>query len=91
MKQIITVLTSSVFLALLPSMVQAQTVKEPAPQSGSADSAGGLAAATAGKPAKTVGGATRGVKKTTEAKDQAATAKEKVEEVKPAPAATPPK
>ncbi|MBI5110022.1 MAG: hypothetical protein HZA62_14900 [Rhodocyclales bacterium] len=88
MKQIVTILTSSVLLALLPSMAQAQTqtVKEPAPQSGSAD-AGGLAGASVGKPAKTVGGATRGVKKNADGKDPSAAAKEKAEESKPAPAA----
>ena len=91
MKKIVTILTSSALLALLPSITQAQTGKEAAPQSGAADTSGGLAAAAAGKPAKTVGGATRGVKKNADGKEQPAAAKEKEKEkaveAKPAPAA----
>ncbi len=87
MKKIVTIVTSSVLLALLPSISQAQSAKESAPQSGSADTSGGLAAAAAGKPAKTVGGATRGVKKNADGKNQSAAAKDKAEEAKPAPAA----
>jgi hypothetical protein len=93
MKKIVTIVTSSVLLALLPSITQAQTGKEAAPQAGSADTSGGLAAAAAGKPAKTVGGATRGVKKNADGKEQPAVAKEKEKEkekaveAKPAPAA----
>ena len=88
MKKIVTIVTSSVLLALLPSIAQAQTAKEPAPQSAATDTSSGLAAAAAGKPAKTVGGATRGVKKNADGKEQAPVAKEKAEEAKPAAAAT---
>ena len=87
MKNIVTVVTSSVVLALLPAIAQAQTTKEPAPQSAATDTSSGLAAASVGKPAKTVGGATRGVKKNVDGKDQPAAAKEKAEETKSAPAA----
>jgi hypothetical protein len=87
MKKIVTIVTSSVLLALLPSIAQAQTAKEPAPQSAATDTSSGLAAAAAGKPAKTVGGATRGVKKNADGKDQPAAAKEKSDDVKPVPAA----
>jgi hypothetical protein len=91
MKKIVTIVTSSALLALLPAITQAQTGKEAAPQSGAADTSGGLAAAAAGKPAKTVGGATRGVKKNADGKEQPAVAKEKDKEkaveAKPAPAA----
>lgn len=88
MKNIVTILTSSALLAMLPFVAQAQTVKESTTQSGTADNAGGLAGATVGKPAKTVGGATRGVKKNTDGKEQPAPAKEKADDVKPAPAAS---
>ncbi len=88
MKKIVTIVTSSVLLVLLPSISQAQSAKESAPQPTAADTSGGLAAAAAGKPAKTVGGATRGVKKNADGKEQAPVAKEKAEEAKPAAAAT---